>query len=49
MGPIRSLYEQEGDLERALQQPPEGEAVTLRPVQMSDCGEQHCCLGVGQA
>lgn len=38
MGPIRCLYEQEGDLETALlQQTP----VVLRPVQMSDCGERH--------
>lgn len=37
MGPVRSLYEQEGDLERALlQQTP----MVLRPVQTSDCGER---------
>lgn len=45
MGPIRSLYEQEGDLERALLQPPGGAPVVLRPVQMSDCGERQERLG----
>lgn len=38
MGPVRSLYEQEGDLESTLlQQTP----VVLRPVQMFDCGERY--------
>lgn len=37
MGPVRSLYEQERDLEGALSQHPSG---MLRPVQMSDCGER---------
>lgn len=49
MGPIRSLYEQEGDLERALLQPPGGAPVMLRPVEMSDCGKRHECLGFYQA
>lgn len=41
MGPVRSLYEQERDLEGALlQHPSGGGAVMLRPVQMSDCGER---------
>lgn len=40
MGPVRSLYEQERDLEGALLQHPSGSgAVMLRPVQMPDCGE----------
>ncbi|CAM9237328.1 unnamed protein product [Ectocarpus fasciculatus] len=38
MGPVRSLYEHESDLEKVLsQQPPGGGAVALRPVEMSDC------------
>lgn len=38
MGPIRSLYEQEGELEKMVMQ--QGETpVTLRAVRMSDCGE----------
>lgn len=41
MGPVRSLYEQQGGLERAvMQQPSGGGPVMLRPVQMSDCGKQ---------
>lgn len=41
MGPLRSLYEQEGELERAvMRQASGGGAVMLRPVQMSDCGKQ---------
>lgn len=40
MGPVRSLYEQQGGLERAvMQQPSGGGPVMLRPVQMSDCGK----------
>lgn len=37
MGPLRSLYEQESDLERALLQQ---SSMAFRPVQMSDCGER---------
>ncbi|CAM9727510.1 unnamed protein product [Ectocarpus sp. 4 AP-2014] len=38
MGPVRSLYEHERDLEKVLsRQPPGGGAVALRPVEMSDC------------
>lgn len=41
MGPVRSLYEQQGGLERAvMQQPSGGGSLMLRPVQMSDCGKQ---------
>lgn len=44
MGPLRSLYEQEGDLERALvQQTP----MVLRPVQISDCGKR--CTNFGRS
>lgn len=40
MGPVRSLYEQEGELERAvMEQPSVGSPVMLRPVKMSDCGK----------
>lgn len=42
MGPVRSLFEHESDLEKVLShQPPGGGAVTLRPVEMSDCGEEY--------
>ena len=41
MGPVRSLYEQQGGLERAvMQQPSGGGPVMLRPVDMSDCGKK---------
>lgn len=41
MGPVRSLYEQQGGLERTvMQQTSGGGPVILRPVQMSDCGKQ---------
>lgn len=40
MGPIRSLYEEGGDFERAVAQDTSGGApIILRPVQLSDCGE----------
>lgn len=40
MGPIRSLYEEGGDFERAVEQEASGGApIILRPVQLSDCGE----------
>ncbi|CAM9994376.1 unnamed protein product [Ectocarpus sp. 6 AP-2014] len=38
MGPVRSLYEHERDLEKVFsRQPPGGGVVALRPVEMSDC------------
>ncbi|CAM9242732.1 unnamed protein product, partial [Laminaria digitata] len=45
MGPVRSLYEQQGGLERAvMQQPSGGGPVMLRPVQMSDCDTAYSTL-----
>ena len=39
MGPIRSLYEEGGELESlGAQQTSEGDPIILRPVQISDCG-----------
>lgn len=47
MGPVRSLYEQEGELERAVMQKSSGGGpLTLRPVQMSDCGKRRNASGV---
>lgn len=45
MGPVRSLYEKEGDLERAfVKQTP----MVLRAVHLSDCGER-CIFFVGMS
>lgn len=39
MGPLRSLYECEGELEKVITQRPTGTLSIIRPVHMSDCGK----------